>query len=121
MSEELTTDRVLGNRRKNDSRFLKSVKMIGSSFIKGPKVLLTRQLSFKCAVIMMMSSLPSLLCCFLLTVPAILFQSPEQNAYFYFSQILSEDPTSWLILLLTGVCSVLSLGIPASDAGPSFY
>lgn len=56
---------------------------------------------------------PSLLCCSLLTIPALLFQSPEQHAYFYFSKMLNEDPTHWLVVFLAAACAILSLAVPA--------
>ncbi|KAB2642649.1 MAG: hypothetical protein DVB26_01900 [Verrucomicrobia bacterium] len=88
------------------------------TFIKGPKVLLTSQISVKCAAAMMLMCMPALLLCAILTLPALLFDSPQQNAYFYFAKVLEQDPTRWLVLLLTGLCVLLSLALPATMETP---
>jgi len=92
------------------------------TFICGPKLLLTSRISGKCAAIMMMMCTPSLLCCFILTIPGLIFQSPQQNAYFYFSKVLNEDPARWIVLLLAGTCTLMSLAIPATmpESSPSY-
>jgi hypothetical protein len=84
--------------------------------ITGPKVLLTSRISGKCAALMILLCAPSLLLCSILTVPALLFQSPQQHAYFYFSRLINQDPSRWLVLLLAGLCAVLALAIPATTA-----
>jgi hypothetical protein len=84
--------------------------------ITGPKLLLTSRISGKCAALMMMLCTPSLLLWSVLTVPAFLFQSPQQHAYFYFSRLINQDPNRWLVLLLAGLCAVLALAIPATTA-----
>jgi len=88
------------------------------TFFSGPKVLLTSQISIKCAASMIIMCLPALLFCTILTIPALVFQSPQQNAYFYFSGILNEDPTRWIVLVLTALCVILSLALPATMARP---
>ena len=88
------------------------------TFISGPKVLLTAQISVKCAVAMMIMCAPALVFCAMLTFPALVFQSPQQNAYFYFAKVLEQDPTRWIVLALTGVCVILSLALPATMASP---
>jgi hypothetical protein len=88
--------------------------------IQGPKQLFTSRISSKCAAFMAALCAPSLLCCSLLTIPAFLFQSPEQHAYYYFSQILNVDPTRWLVVLLATCCAILSLAVPAFMPPPRF-
>jgi hypothetical protein len=58
----------------------------------------------------------------LLTLPALLFQSPQHNAYFHFARVLDGDPLRWLVLALVTACALLALVIPATmparrDAG----
>ena len=84
-------------------------------FISGPRDLVTSELSAKNASLMIMLSIPALLFCAMLTISAMLFTSPEQNAYFYFAGILNHDPSRWLILALAGVCSFLALAMPANE------
>jgi hypothetical protein len=88
-------------------------------FLCGPKQLLTSRISAKCATVMALMCAPSLLFCSLLTLPAMIFQSPYQNAYFQFSKTLESDPTCWIVLVLTGICAILSLAIPATMPEPA--
>jgi len=84
------------------------------TFISGPKVLLTSQISMKCAAAMTLMCMPALLLCTILTLPALLFESPQQNAYYYFAKVLEQDPTRWIVLLLSALCVLLSLALPAT-------
>jgi len=84
------------------------------TFISGPKILLTSRISGKCAFIMAMMCLPSLMFCALFTIPALIFRSPFQQVFFYFSMELDKDPDRWLVLCLAGLCTLLSLAIPAT-------
>lgn len=94
-------------------------RMIGLMLYRGPKRLVTSRISTKCAALMMFLCSPSILFCAVLTIPAMLFQSPNQEAYFYFSKILEQDPGRWLVMPLTLVCTLLALAIPATMPEPS--
>ncbi len=83
-------------------------------FVRGPMVLLTSQISGLCGVLMILLCTPSLLYCAMLTIPGVVFNSPEQHAYFYFSKVLNEDPSRWIILLVAGLCTLLALALPAT-------
>ena len=97
---------------------LKSTSVLKLALISGPIVLFTSQISVKCAAAMMLMCMPALLLCTILTLPALLFESPQQNAYYYFAKVLEQDPTRWLVLLLTGLCVLLSLALPAAMETP---
>jgi hypothetical protein len=84
------------------------------TFISGPRLLVTSQLSAKNASLMIMLSVPALLFCGMMTIPPMLFPSPEQNAYFHFARVLNHDPTRWPIFVLACVCSLLALAMPAN-------
>ena len=84
------------------------------TFITGPKILLTSRISGKCAFLMFMMCMPSLVYFALLTIPALIFRSPSQHAFFYFSLVLDEDPDRWIVLCLAGFCALMSLAIPAT-------
>jgi hypothetical protein len=94
------------------------MRLIRLTFISGPKQLLTSRISVKCASIMIIMCAPSLLFCSLLTFPALIFTSPNQNAYFHFSKMLDQDPTRWIVLTLAGICAIISLAIPATMTEP---
>ena len=83
-------------------------------FFSGPKLLLTSRISGKCAFVMTVLCTPALLFSFMLTVPGLIFQSPHQHAYFYFSKVINEDPTRWIALCLAGLCALIALAIPAT-------
>jgi hypothetical protein len=107
-------NQVIGRAMPSVERFLRSV------IFHGPKQLFTSRISSKCAGFMAALCAPSLLCCSLLTIPAFLFQSPEQQAYFYFSQMLNGDPAHWLVVFLAAVCAILALAVPALMPPPRF-
>jgi hypothetical protein len=88
------------------------------TFVSGPWLLLTGQLSIKNASFMIMLCTPALLLWALLTIPPLLFPFPEHNAYYQFAQIVTADPAQWLLLPLTIACLVLALAIPATSPCP---
>ena len=94
---------------------LRYLKLI---FISGPTILLTSQISVKCATVMILMCIPALFFSAMLTLPELVFQSPQQNAYFYFAQVLEQDPTRWIVLILAGLCALLSLALPATMECP---
>ena len=96
-------------------RLLEYLKL---TFISGPKVLLTSQISLKCALTMILMCTPALLMCSILTLAALVFESPQQGGYFYFAKVLEQDPTRWIALILAGLCVLVSLALPATMAGP---
>jgi hypothetical protein len=87
-------------------------------FIQGPRLLLTSRISVKCAAMMTILCMPSLLCCSILTIPGVIFQSPQQQAYFHFAKILEDDPTRWLAMLLAGLSALFALAVPAALPAP---
>lgn len=84
------------------------------AFITGPRVLLTSRITGKCAALMVLLLIPSFLSGMLLTLPKLIFQSPQQNAYFYFANVLDRDPSRWLPMGFAVACVLLALAIPAS-------
>jgi hypothetical protein len=95
------------------------IRVIRISFISGPWMMLTGTLGLKNSALMILLCIPSLLFCGMLTLPGMLFQSPQQGAYFHFSRILEQDPSRWLILALASVCVVMALALPACSQKPS--
>lgn len=93
-------------------------RLLRLAFISGPWLLFTSRLSVKSASLMILLCAPALLFCSMLTIPAMLFQSPQQHAYFYFAKVLDQDPTRWIILGLAAVCAVMALAVPAAAAKP---
>jgi hypothetical protein len=96
-------------------------KFLRMMLYHGPRQLLTSRISGKCAAVMVAMCSPALLFCSLLTLPTLLFRSPEQHAYFYFSRLINEDPSRWLVLMLAWICALMSLAIPATMAIPRSF
>ena len=93
-------------------------RLMRLTFMSGPWILFTSRLSKKSASIMILLCLPALLFSAMLTIPAMLFQSPEQHSYYQFAQSLDQDPIRWVILAVTGICAVISLAVPATAPKP---
>jgi len=96
-------------------RIVRILKRMTLMFLLGPRNLLTSRISVKSAAMMMAMCAPSLLFCALLTIPSLIFHSPQQEAYYYFARLVNEDPVRWIALALAALCSVLSLAVPAAD------
>ncbi|MEI6656607.1 MAG: hypothetical protein WCP45_17725 [Verrucomicrobiota bacterium] len=118
MSHIATPAYFYRNPKAGNHGFRRVMQCLKLTFFCGPKVLFTSQISLKCAAAMITMCAPALFFCAILTLPALVFQSPQQNAYFYFARILNEDPTRWAVLILAGLCVVLSLSLPATMAAP---
>jgi hypothetical protein len=88
--------------------------LLRDTFIRGPRVLFTSRIDAKCAFAMALMCSPALLFSAIYILPAILFRFPHQNAYYYFSGMLEQDPSRWYVLIAAGVCAILSLAIPAT-------
>ncbi len=83
-------------------------------FIAGPKVLINSQISGLCATAMILMCMPSFILCSMMTIPEMVFRSPDQHAYYYFAQLLNQDPTRWVVLALAAMCTLFSLALPAT-------
>jgi len=114
MSNVLTSTQFRRNKKARNLGLFRIKHYLWLTFMSGPKVLFTSQINFKCAIIMTMMCLPALLFCSILTIPELIFQFPHQHAYFYFGKVLNEDPTRWIVLVLTGICTIMSLAVPAT-------
>ena len=114
MNATLASNRARSNRAGSGTFFSRVKHYLRLTFVCGPKVLFTSRISGKCAFIMMLMTAPSLLFCALLIIPGLIFQSPHQQAYFYFSSMLDKDPARWVVLCLAGFCTLMSLAIPAT-------
>lgn len=114
MSNLLASTQFRINKKALNHAFVRVKHYLWLTFMRGPKMLFTAQINWKCAMIMTMMCLPSLLFCLILTLPEIIFQFPHQHAYFYFGKVLNEDPTRWIVLFLAGICTIMSLAVPAT-------
>ena len=75
-------------------------------------------LNGKHAALMILLCAPALLFSAMLTVPALLFQSPQHQGYYYFSQVVNQDPSRWIIYAGASVCALLALIVPVTGPRP---
>jgi hypothetical protein len=78
-----------------------------------PGRLFTSQLNFRSATILTLLCAPPLLIFFAICVPSLIFDSPDQNTYFYFAHGLSQDLSSSVSLGLAAICPIFALVLPA--------
>ena len=84
-----------------------------SRILSGPVRLVTARFTRRNAFYLVMLSLPALAVTILLTLPGILFNTPEQNEYFQFAQVLDQGGERWLAMGLSACCSFLCFVIPS--------
>ncbi len=113
------TPRYPGLRKPSSAGHSGLMHYLGLVFFSGPKVLLTSQISEECAAFMIIMCSPALLFSAILTLPRLIFQSPKQQAYYYFAKVLDQDPTCWIALALASLCVIVSLALPAVMPKPS--
>ena len=95
-------------------RFPGILELLGMIVFTGPWRLLTSRISGKCAAFMVFMCLPSILVAITLLFPGWVFQSPQQQAYYYFGLTLGQEPLRWVAIVLAGVCTVFSLAMPGA-------
>jgi hypothetical protein len=83
-------------------------------FIDGPRLLLTGRFTHREAMFIAISALPALLAVALITLPALLFNSPQQNAFYHFGQCLKGENASLIPMVFGVVSSLFSFRFPHS-------
>jgi hypothetical protein len=80
--------------------------------VTGPWRLVSSRISLKCAILMVLLCIPSFVVCATMTLPDLIFQSPQQNTCYHFAAALGQDPWRWVALSLATVCVLFSLALP---------
>jgi hypothetical protein len=81
-------------------------------FVEGPKLMLKGCFSNRAAGFMIASATPAILTGLFLTVPGLLFYTPEHNAYFHFARILEGEAASAIPVILGTLSSIFSFRLP---------
>jgi hypothetical protein len=81
-------------------------------FVRGPRLVLTGRFSRRAAGFMIASALPAILATLFLTIPGLLFHTPEHHAFFHFAKTLESDGTSMLPVFLGTLSSLCSFRFP---------
>jgi hypothetical protein len=79
-------------------------------FITGPKLILKGGFSRRAAGFMIAAATPAILAALFITVPGLLFHTPEHNAYFHFAKIVEGE--SILPVILGTISSIFSFRFP---------
>lgn len=83
--------------------------------VTGPRKLLSSRLSSRSSSFIMLLCIPAIALFVLATVPTMIFQSPEQAAYFHFARTLSQDLSSGFVLALSVLCMIFAFVLPAAE------
>jgi hypothetical protein len=83
-----------------------------SWFIEGPIQVLHGHFSKRAAGFMIACAMPAILAVIFITLPGLLFQTPEHHAYFYFAKFVQGDSASNLPVLLGAITSLFSFRFP---------
>jgi hypothetical protein len=81
-------------------------------FIDGPRLLLKGKFSRRAAGFMIVAAIPAILAVLFMTLPSLLFPTPQHNAFFYFGKSVSSDVASYVPLALGAISSIFSLRFP---------
>lgn len=108
------------NQPKRSIAFRRISSALKLTFWSGPRLLFTSRLSLRTAGFMIAAAVPAIVCSTVMTVPALVYSTPESNAYFYFGRIMQTDPVSWIPLGVASFCSILALAVPTSRPARPF-
>lgn len=81
-------------------------------FIDGPRLLLTGKFSRRAAGFMIAGALPAIAAALFLTVPGMLFPTPQHQAFFQFGKVLNSDMASLIPVGLGVLSSIFSFRLP---------
>jgi len=70
------------------------------------------QLTNRTGVLMVMAAIPAVICVAILTVPELVFGDFGDDAYTQFARVLAIDPSTFLPISLTTLCSGFGLFLP---------
>jgi hypothetical protein len=101
------------NTLKKPANFRRTGTHFVNRLFTGPIRLFKAQFTSRNAVCLVALSVPALLVTLLLTLPALLFTTPQHYEYFEFAQQLDQGGERWLALGLSACCSLFAFAIPA--------
>lgn len=114
-----TPPRISRNTVQSDILSVKGIQRLARViFLTGPRLMLTSRLSRRSATYMIMLCVPAIVLFISTTLPRWLFQSPDQEAYFYFAGTFTQDLSKGYLLVLSALCMLLVLAMPATSPEP---
>ncbi len=91
-----------GNRR----RHADAGEFFRSWFIDGPRLLMKGKFSRRSAVFIAVAAVPAIAAALFMTLPGILFPTPQHHEFFHFAKVITKDAAT-LIPVSIGVISTL--------------
>jgi hypothetical protein len=77
------------------------------------------QVPSQTGLLMILGSLPALVCSMLISGSAVMFAGHRDTAFRHFAEILERDPVSWFPITLATLCSLLALLLPCRKDHPA--
>ncbi|QJE97962.1 hypothetical protein [Luteolibacter luteus] len=85
-------------------------------FITGPRLLLKGKFNRRTAVFIGIAAIPAIAVALFLTVPGLLFPTPQHNQFFHFAKVISGDSATLIPVAIGILSSIFCLRLPL---GPS--
>jgi|GEM_PF-3434702 len=82
------------------------------AYTDGVKALVAGRYSPRQAAYIMCASLPALMGVAVVTLPALLFPSPSNEAFYHFANILSHDPVALIPTVIGAISTTIGLKLP---------
>lgn len=81
-------------------------------FIIGPKLLMKGKFNRRTAVFIGFAAVPAIAVALFLTVPGILFPTPQHNQFFHFAKVISGDSATLIPVAIGVLSSIFCLRLP---------
>ena len=89
-----------------------SARFLKACYVDGTKAIVAGKYTRGQAAVIIFGMIPVLLCVALMTIPSVLFPTPDHNSYYMFAKILANQGTSALPIILGVISTTLSLKVP---------
>jgi hypothetical protein len=99
-----------GNRRRHGEEGQKD--FFRNWFITGPKLLLKGKFSRRAGVFISIAAVPAIAVALFLTLPGILFPTPQHNQFFHFAKVISGDAATLIPVAIGILSSIFCLRLP---------
>jgi hypothetical protein len=99
-----------GNRRRHSEEV--GNDFFRNWFINGPKLLMKGKFSRRAAVFMGFAAIPAIAVALFLTLPAILFPTPQHNQFFHFAKTINGDAATLIPVGIGILSSIFCLRLP---------
>lgn len=86
-----------------------------SWFIDGPRLILQGRFTRREGIFMAVAAAPAILATLFLTLPGLVFDSPDQQAFFHFARGIQEEAISAFPIVLGAISSLCSLRFPLAS------